>query len=104
MVIRRVAAVTMVGAGLVASGLLLGQGLPGAPSSSANVEDAGNPPSALPSSGKTPTCSIWSVPTLEVGAVPRSNLTEGVPYVAVCTDDAGEETAFVFVYGNDAMP
>jgi hypothetical protein len=56
--------------------------------------------SAWPAAGQAPTCSIWSVPTLGVAPVPQSNLTGGVPYVAVCTD-ADEETTFVFLYGED---
>jgi hypothetical protein len=57
-------------------------------------------PSAWPTAGQAPTCSIWSVPTLEVAPVPQSNLTDGVPYVAVCID-ADQETTFVFRYGQD---
>lgn len=70
----------------------------------ASVPDPGpaaSPTASWPTTGKTPTCSIWSVPTLEVAPVPQSNLTEGVPYVAVCTDDSDEETTFVFLYGHD---
>jgi hypothetical protein len=73
----------------------------GAPSTSAIARVTEVPASAWSSTGRTPTCSIWSVPTLEVAPVPQSSLTEGVPYVAVCTGDADEETMFVFLYGHD---
>jgi hypothetical protein len=102
MVIKRVAAITMVGAGLAASGFLLSQGWSGASPTLATGTGTGDPVSAGPTAGETATCSFWSLPTLEVAAVPQSELVEGVPYVEVCVDDAGEETAFVFVYDRDA--
>ena len=70
----------------------------GRPASGGALEEA--PASAWPATSGTPTCSIWSFPSLEVPSVPQSNLTEGVPYVAVCVD-ADEETTFVFLYGHD---
>lgn len=76
-----------------------------APSTSASARLTEAPASASPPTGNRPTCSIWSVPTLEVAPVPRSSLTEGVPYAAMCTEDADdEETTFVFFYGHDTPP
>jgi hypothetical protein len=84
MVIKSVAAGTIVAAGIAASGALLVQGL------------AGAQPSA-PMSGEALTCSIYSVPTLDVAPVPQSHLVDGAAYAAVCVDGE-EETAFVFLY------
>jgi hypothetical protein len=83
MVIKSVAAGTIVAAGLAASGALLVHGLAGAQSASPTTGD--------------PTCSIYSVPTLDVAPVPQSHLVEGAAYTVVCVD-GDEETAFVFLY------
>ena len=36
-------------------------------------------------------CSTYTVPGLDVAPVAVSTMTEGVPYVLVCTDQAGHE-------------
>jgi hypothetical protein len=87
-------------AGSIAAECYLLTDTPVAPSTSARARVTEAPASAWPTTGRTRTCSIWSVPTLEVAPVPQSSLTEGVPYAAVCTDDADEETTFVFLYGH----
>jgi hypothetical protein len=88
-------------AGSIAAKCYLLTDTPGAQSTPASARVTEVPASAWSSTGRTPTCSIWSVPTLEVAPVPQSSLTEGVPYTAVCTDDANDdETTFVFLYGH----
>ena len=69
------------------------------PSTSASAGDTEASASAWTNTGTTPTCSIWSFPSLETAPVPQSNLREGLPYVAVCVD-GDEETTFVFLYGD----
>jgi hypothetical protein len=71
----------------------------GAPSTSAIGSVTEPTTSTSPPTGTTPTCSFWSIPTLEAAPVPQSNMTEGMPYVAACID-ADEETTFVFLYGH----
>jgi hypothetical protein len=89
-------------AGSIAAKCHLLTDTPAAPSTSTNARVTEAPASASPPTEKTPTCSIWSIPTLDVAPVPQSSLTESVPYTAVCTDDADdEETTFVFLYRHD---
>ena len=46
-------------------------------------------------------CSTYSVPGLDVAPVPVSTLTDGVPYVIVCTDTHGNELINqVFIYAS----
>jgi hypothetical protein len=45
-----------------------------------------------PASGaELPDCSIYYVPTLESGLIPRSLLSDGLAHVIVCKDSAGRE-------------
>jgi hypothetical protein len=88
-------------AGSIAAKCSLLTDTPGAPSTSTSARVTEVPANASPLTDKTPSCSIWSVPTLEVAPVPQSGLTEGVPYAAVCTGDADDETTFVFLYRHD---
>jgi hypothetical protein len=89
-------------AGSIAAKCHLLTDTPGAPSTSTSARVTEASASASPPTATTPTCSISSVPTLDVAPVPQSSLTESVPYTAVCTNDANdEETTFVFLYRHD---